>query len=105
MVVTQPQRWCVPEKNKRHRDDHSPAASDGDHTTGAHASILAAARDQHGFGGRLAVVLASAAPDLGSSALLVAGRAGSWEADLVWQLVKSTAGWADDYLCKYRSER
>ena len=79
-----------------------PDATNGAYTTEAHTAILAAVRDQHDFGGWLAGVLASVAADLGSTSALTAGRPGSWEADLVQQLVKGTVGWDDDYLadCK-----
>jgi hypothetical protein len=46
----------------------------------------------------LARVLATAAAELGSTAALTAGRPGSWEADLVQQLVRGTVGEDDDYL-------
>jgi hypothetical protein len=47
---------------------------------------------------RFASVLAAAAAQLGSSRALVARRPGSWEADLVIQLVCGTVGWNDEYL-------
>jgi fructose-1-phosphate kinase PfkB-like protein len=72
------------------------------YTDQARAAILAAARAEHDFGGWLAVVLASVAADLGSSDALTAGRPGSWEADLVQQLVKGTVGWGDEYLADHR---
>jgi fructose-1-phosphate kinase PfkB-like protein len=68
----------------------------------ARAAILEAAKAEHDFGGWLAVVLASVAADLGSSDALTAGRPGSWEADLVQQLVKGTVGWGDEYLADHR---
>jgi len=73
-------------------------ADNGDYTRDARAAILAAAREQPDFGGWIASVLASVAADLGSTAALTAGRPGSWEADLVQQLVKGTVGWDDEYL-------
>ena len=79
-----------------------PAAGSGDHTTDAHTAILQAVRDQHDFGGWLAGVLASVSADLGSTFALTAGRPGSWEADLVQQLVKGTVGYDDDYLAEYK---
>jgi hypothetical protein len=79
-------------------------AENGDYTKDAHAAVLAAARDQHDFGGWIASVLASVASDLGSTSALTAGRPGSWEADLVQELVKGTVGWDDDYLAAYRGE-
>jgi fructose-1-phosphate kinase PfkB-like protein len=72
------------------------------YTDQARAAILAAARAEHDFGGWLAVVLASVAAELGSSDALTAGRPGSWEADLVQQLVKGTVGWGDEYLADHR---
>lgn len=74
----------------------------GDYTTAAHRAILQAVHDEHDFGGWLAGVLASASADLGSTFALTAGRPGSWEADLVQQLVKGTVGYDDDYLDDYR---
>lgn len=68
----------------------------------ARTAILAAAKAEHDFGGWLAAVLASVAADLGSSDALTAGRPGSWEADLVLQLVKGTVGWGDEYLADHR---
>ena len=73
----------------------------GDYTRDARAAILAAAREQHDFGGWIAGVLASVAADVGSTAALTAGRPGSWEADLVQQLVKGTVGWDDEHLADY----
>jgi hypothetical protein len=76
-------------------------AANHDYTEDARAAILAAVREQHDFGGWLAGVLAGAAAELGSSDALIAGQPGSWEADLVRQLVKGTVGWDDDYLADY----
>lgn len=66
------------------------------------AAITQAAREQHDFAGWLAGILACAAARLGSSAALTAGRPGSWEADLVNQLVQGTVGDADEHLDQYR---
>jgi hypothetical protein len=82
-----------------------PDAASGAYTTKARTAILAAVREQPDFGGWLAGVLASVAADLGSTSALTAGRPGSWEADLVQQLVKGTVGWDDDYLADYREPR
>lgn len=82
-----------------------PDDTNGAYTTKAHTAILAAVREQPDFGGWLAGVLASVAADLGSTSALTAGRSGSWEADLVQQLVKGTVGWDDDYLADYREPR
>ncbi len=81
------------------------AARGGDYTKDAHRAILQAVRDENDFGGWLAGVLASVSADLGSTLALTAGRPGSWEADLVQQLVKGTVGWDDDYLADYGSPR
>jgi hypothetical protein len=62
------------------------------------AAITQAARMEHDFAGWLAHVLARAAGRLGSSDALVEGRPGSWEADLVMQLVHGTVGYAGEYL-------
>ena len=53
---------------------------------------------EHDFPGWLAGVLARAAAARGSSYALVAGRPGSWEADLVMRLVCGTVGWDDECL-------
>jgi hypothetical protein len=71
------------------------------YTAGAVDAILEAVRERHDFGGWLAEVLATAAAALGSTAALTAGRPGSWEADLVQQLVRGTVGCDDDYLADY----
>lgn len=68
------------------------------YTARAVAAVIAAARAAHDFSGWLAVVLAEAAGQLGSSDALTAGRPGSWEASLVDQLVKGTVGYGDEYL-------
>ena len=81
--------------------DNADAASH-DYTEEARAAILGAVSEQHDFGGWLAGVLSGAAAELGSSDALIAGRPGSWEADLVRQLVKGTVGWDDDYLADYQ---
>lgn len=73
----------------------------GAYTKVAHAAILAAVRDQHDFGGWLACVLTGVAAELGSTSALTAHRPGSWEADLVQQLVNGTPGWEDDLLHQY----
>ncbi len=68
----------------------------------ARDALLAIARQHGDFAGRLAAILASVAAELGSSAALVAGRPGSWEADLVLRLVRGTAGYDDEDLGRYR---
>ena len=79
-----------------------PDATGADYTKDAREAVLHAVRDEHDFGGWLASVLASVAAELGSTSALTAGRPGSWEADLVQQLVKGTVGWDDDYLDTYK---
>jgi hypothetical protein len=74
------------------------------YTDRAAIAIIDAVREEHDFGGWLAGVLATAAAELGSTAALTAGRPGSWEADLVQQLVCGTVGWDDDYLSAYAKE-
>lgn len=49
-----------------------------------------------------AQALSAVAANLGSSDALLAGRPGSWEADLVARLVKGTVGWSDEYLAEHR---
>jgi len=75
---------------------------DGNYTDRAARAVIEAVRDEHDFGAWLAGVLATAAADLGSTAALIAGRPGSWEADLVQRLVCGTVGWDDEYLSDYR---
>ena len=58
------------------------------YTDRAPTAIVDAVREEHDFGGWLARVLATAAAELGSTAALTAGRPGSWEADLIQQLVQ-----------------
>lgn len=66
------------------------------------AALTTAVQHEHDFAGWLAAVLAAVAARHGSSYALVAGRPGSWEADLVTQLVCGTAGWDDEHLDSYR---
>lgn len=49
----------------------------------------------------IATVLAGVAANLGGTYRLLAGRPGSWEADLVSQLVRGTVGWSDEHLSDY----
>ena len=72
------------------------------HTYAAVEAITTAATEEHDFGGWLADVLCRAAARLGSTAALIAGRPGSWEASLVYQLVAGTAGEDDELLSGYR---
>jgi hypothetical protein len=69
-----------------------------DYTERAATAVVEAARAEHDFGGWLAAVLATAAAELGSSRAVTASRPGSWEADLVIQLVCGTVGWNDEHL-------
>ncbi|MGH2866333.1 MAG: hypothetical protein ACRDNK_02030 [Solirubrobacteraceae bacterium] len=79
----------------------TPEPDSSDYTSNAHRAILQAVRDQHDFGGWIAGVLASVSADLGSTFALTAERPGSWEANLIQQLVKGTVGYNDDYLSDY----
>jgi hypothetical protein len=72
------------------------------HTTAAVVAALTAAEAEHDFGGWLAGVLCQAAVRLGSSAAVVAGRDGSWEAGHVLALIRGTAGPDDEHLPAYR---
>jgi hypothetical protein len=74
------------------------------YTFAAAAAVMAAAETEHDFGGWLAAILCQAAAVLGSSAHLVMGRSGSWEAEHVLALVRGTAGWQDEHLGNYRQE-
>lgn len=80
-----------------------PDANHADYTKGARAAVLIAVRDEHDVGGWLAGVLASVSAHLGSTEALIAGRPGSWEADLIRQLVRGTVGWDDDYPADYEA--
>jgi hypothetical protein len=74
------------------------------YTDRATSAIVVAIREEHDFSGWLAQILATAAAELGSTAAVTAGRPGSWEANLVHQLVRGTVGWDDDYLANYAKE-
>jgi len=76
----------------------------GSYTDRAAEAVLEAARNEHDFAGWLAGVLARTASGLGSSDALTARRPGSWEADLVQQLVKGTCGWNDEALASYSAD-
>ena len=73
-----------------------------EYTEAAASAIQAAAIGEHDFAGWLAGVLATAAASLGSTAALVQGRPGSWEAADALHLVHGTVGWDDEYLANYR---
>jgi hypothetical protein len=76
---------------------------ESEYTAAATTAIRDAVEGQHDVAGWLAHVLATVAADLGSSAALTAGRPGSWEADLVQQLVKGTVGHDDEYLDTFKT--
>jgi hypothetical protein len=71
------------------------------HTYAAMEAITTAATEEHDFGRWLADVLCRAAARLGGSGALIAGRPGSWEASLVYQLVAGTVGPDDENLTVY----
>lgn len=56
------------------------------------------------FAGFLAEVLAAVAANVGATWRVTAGRPGSWEADLVNQLIAGTVGYDDEYLLQHRTE-
>ena len=62
------------------------------YTDRATSAVVEAIREEHDFSGWLAQILATAAAELGSTAALTTGRPGSWEANLVQQLVRGTVG-------------
>lgn len=63
-----------------------------------------AATEPVDFADLAAFILTSVAANLGSVETLLAGRSGSWEADLVRQLVCGTAGYDDGDLLGWRTE-
>lgn len=73
-------------------------------------TLTAAARlthPEHGeidFADFLASALAAVAGNVGSTDRVTAGRSGSWEADLVQQLLAGTVGEDEHHLVAYRSE-
>lgn len=81
-------------------NDTAIKSPDG-YTQQASAAVLAAARAEHDFADWLATVLAQVASELGSSDAITAGRPGSWEADLVQQLINGTVGYDDEFLTDY----
>jgi hypothetical protein len=74
-----------------------------EHTAAAVAALAAGHDAEHDFAGWLADVLARLAARLGSSAAVVDGRPGSWEAGLVLQLLYGTVGDDDGDLPNYRA--
>jgi hypothetical protein len=99
--------WCLQVGGQAHPSQdpptmsHTPITSPDDCTQQAATAVLAAAGSEDDFAGRLVAVLARVASELGSSGVITAGRLGSWEADLVQQLVKGTIGY-DEFLSGYR---
>jgi hypothetical protein len=82
--------------NRQHPPQHTSAAVD---------AVRHAVAEEHDFSGWLASVLATAAASLPNGSYgLIAGRPGSWEADLVHRLVAGTIGHNDEYLADYREE-
>ncbi len=73
------------------------------YTEAARAAIRAAAIAAPDVAGWLAAVLCTVAAGLGSSAALVQGRPGSWEAADVLHLVRGTVGHDDEHLDGYRA--
>ena len=71
------------------------------YTDRATTAMIEAVREEHDFSGWLAHILATAAAEVGSTVALTAGRPGSWEANLVQQLVRGTVGWDEDYLADH----
>ncbi len=72
------------------------------YTAAALSAVLTAAESEHHFAGWVARVLTITAARLGSSAILVAGRDGSWEAADVLHLVRATAGYRDEQLSRWK---
>ena len=70
-------------------------------TRPAPAGAMGAPED---FAGFLAEVLAAVAANVGATRLVTAGRPGSWEAELVHQLIAGTVGHDDEYLLSHRTE-
>jgi hypothetical protein len=75
------------------------------YTFAAAAAVTRAAEGEHDFGRWLAAILCQAAAHLGSSAALVAGRSGGWEAEAVLALVQGTAGFRDEHLSAWEGRR
>ena len=69
-------------------------------------AVIDAIKHEHSVPEWLAQVLAAAAAEFSDgSHALIAGRPGSWEADLVDRLVKGTVGGDDEDLGDYRRRR
>lgn len=68
------------------------------------AALTEAARADVDVADFLAHVASAVAANVGGIEQLLAGRSGSWEADLVRQLVAGTVGWDEQYLHEYRTE-
>lgn len=84
--------------------NQSNTTHSADYTDHARDAVVRAVRAQRDFSGWLAGVLAAAAAELGSSYALTAKRPGSWEANLVQQLVRGSVGWCDEFLRDYAKE-
>ena len=77
--------------------------SSDDYTQTAVAAIRRAIEAEHSFPEWLARTLAAAVSDHpNGSYALIAGRPGSWEADLVRKLIGGTVGYDDEHLSDYR---
>ncbi|MFK4298582.1 hypothetical protein ABH924_003753 [Arthrobacter sp. GAS37] len=61
-------------------------------------------RETHDYSEAVTIVLASVAANAGSSYALISGRPGSWESDVLSQLLGSTVSPDDDALMQYRTE-
>lgn len=72
-----------------------------DPTTAAVDAVLAVARDGGDVAEFVAIVLVTAAAELGSTEALLAGRSGSWEASHVRDLMAGTVGLDDEHLADY----
>lgn len=59
--------------------------------------------EQTDFADFIAGAITATAANMGGCEALLAGRSGSWEADLVRQLVAGTAGYDDEHLWGYRT--
>jgi len=83
---------------------------DPDYDRAAVKALVAMAREvapdgrHYDFPGRVTHVLAAVAAELGGSAAFVADRPGSWEAAALLDLIRSTAGYDDDYLDTFKMD-
>lgn len=72
-----------------------------DPTTAAIDAVLTVARAGGDVAEFVAIVLVTAAAELGSTEALLAGRSGSWEASHVRDLMAGTVGLDDEHLADY----